>query len=75
MYNPLFFYQQNFLEDVQPYRDCCIDSNRCRIYYKYRPSDDCSAYSPPSFRECSVLSRGWLGGGARGCGKHVGMLH
>lgn len=51
LYNPLFFYQENFLEDLQPYRDCCVNSDRCELYYTYRPSDDCSAYIPPSLGE------------------------
>lgn len=69
LYNPLFFYQQNFFEDVRPYRDCCVDSNRCRTYYKYRPSDDCSAYSPPSFRECSIMLLGGCWGVGQTCGQ------
>ena len=51
LYNPLFSYQANFLEDLQPYQDCCVNSDRCQLYYTYRPSDDCSAYEPPAFRE------------------------
>lgn len=50
LYNPLFFYQENFIQDLQPYRDCCVDSDRCQLYYTYRPSDDCSAYEPPRFQ-------------------------
>lgn len=51
LYNPLFFYQENFVEDLRPYQDCCVDSNRCQLYYMHRPSDDCSAYTPPTLRE------------------------
>ena len=54
LYNPLFFYQENFLEDLRPYQDCCIDSNRCRLYYAFRPSDDCSAYTPPRLCESGL---------------------
>lgn len=46
LYNPLFFFHQHFLEDERPYDDCCVRSNLCHLYYKYRPSDDCSGYSP-----------------------------
>ena len=53
MYNPLFFYQQNFLEDLTPYQDCCVMSNRCRTYYMYRPPDNCSRYVPPVTRKLS----------------------
>lgn len=29
-----------------PRRYCCQQSNLCEMYYKYRPSDDCSRYRP-----------------------------
>lgn len=44
LYNPLFRHVQNFQEDRLPYRHCCEESNLCQLYYKYRPSDDCSNY-------------------------------
>ena len=44
LYNPLFHYQQNALEDRQPYRYCCEESMLCQQYYQHRPSDDCSNY-------------------------------
>ena len=51
LYNPLFFFQSNYLEDLSPYQDCCVHSKRCHLYYRHRPSDDCSAYIPPRFRK------------------------
>ena len=52
LYNPLSFARESYLEDVKPYEDCCTSSERCRVYYQHRPSDDCSRYSPPSPRKC-----------------------
>ena len=46
LYNPLFFFQENFAEDLLPYHDCCVNSNRCRLYYAFRPFDNCSEYEP-----------------------------
>lgn len=51
LYNPLFFFQNNYLEDVSPYQDCCVRSKRCHQYYQHRPFDDCSAYVPPRLRK------------------------
>lgn len=48
LYNPLFHYLNYTLEDASPYRYCCVDSERCQLYYKHRPSDDCSAYDAPN---------------------------
>ncbi len=54
LYNPLNFIRESFLEDSRPYEDCCVDSNRCRLYHQYRPSDDCSHYAPPIPRKCCM---------------------
>ena len=45
-YNPLFYYENYLQDDLMPYIDCCVSSSRCDLYYKYRPSDDCSKYIP-----------------------------
>lgn len=42
--NPLFRNQQSVLEDRQPHRHCCEDTELCGQYYHHRPSDDCSKY-------------------------------
>ncbi|XP_022089469.1 sushi domain-containing protein 2-like isoform X3 [Acanthaster planci] len=33
--------------DVLPWFCLCIRSNKCKEFYKNRPSDDCSGYDPP----------------------------
>ena len=48
-YNPLFFHRNNLQQDVQPYLDCCVHSNRCQIYYANRRPTNCSGYQPPNF--------------------------
>lgn len=50
LYNPLFFFRNYFQEDRLAYQYCCVDSQRCDLYYAHRPSDDCSTYTPP--RRC-----------------------
>ena len=30
---------------------CCKDSNQCELFYKVRPSDNCTNYNPPSRRK------------------------
>ena len=47
LYNPLFHPRDHTLEDVSPYDYCCVLAELCSTYYKHRPSDDCSNYSPP----------------------------
>ncbi len=47
LYNPLFFYENYFREDLMPYEDCCVNSQRCKVYYAHRPYDDCSEYEAP----------------------------
>ena len=44
LYNPLFDYVKNSQEDRIPYCYCCEESDLCQLYYKHRPSDDCSNY-------------------------------
>ena len=58
LYNPLFNHLDNYREDFQPYRHCCVMSRRCNLYYQYRPSDDCSEYIPPRRRKlmCNLSS-------------------
>ena len=51
LYNPLFFYQDNYVEDTLSYQDCCVNSDLCNQYYRFRPSDNCSNYEPPAIRE------------------------
>jgi sushi domain-containing protein 2 len=38
---------QHFYQDVLPYFDCCLLSNKCDKYYDKRPSDDGSRWRPP----------------------------
>lgn len=45
-YNPLFFNQDYYQDDLLPYYDCCEESSLCRLYNYYRPFDDCSQYRP-----------------------------
>jgi len=47
LYNPLLYPQNHAREDVLSYDNCCVFTELCSTYYKYRPSDDCSNYSPP----------------------------
>ena len=49
LHNPLFQYYQYRLQDFLPYQDCCVESNRCDLYFRHRPYDDCSLYAPPRF--------------------------
>ena len=46
-YSSLFNPSQNYLQDILPYQQCCIDSDYCATYYMHRPSDDCSGYVAP----------------------------
>lgn len=46
LYNPLFFYENYRQEDLLPYYDCCVNSQRCKLYYSHKPFDDCSLYKP-----------------------------
>lgn len=46
LYNPLHSYYNYYQEDVLPYFDCCLNSQRCGLYYAHRPYDDCSRYEP-----------------------------
>ena len=48
LYNPLFFYENYYQEDLLPYEDCCVNSRRCGLYYTHRLSSDCSDYRPLS---------------------------
>lgn len=50
-YNPLFFFFEHRIQDYLPYQDCCVNSNRCNLYFQHRLYDDCSAYIPPRFRK------------------------
>lgn len=59
LYNPLNFIMESYTEDVRPYEDCCVNSNRCRLYHQYRPSDDCSGYQPPNPRK---FDKFWIWG-------------
>ena len=50
LYNPLFRFQDHFLNDRRPYQHCCENSDRCNLFFTHRPSDNCSNYNPP--RRC-----------------------
>ncbi|XP_022809823.1 mucin-like protein [Stylophora pistillata] len=47
----LTFYGNNsketFYTDEEAFKSCCVDIPRCNLFYKYRPSNDCSGYRPP----------------------------
>ena len=40
--------------DQQAYEFCCFGSALCEVFYSYRPSDDCTGYSPPQRRKYAV---------------------
>ena len=54
LYNPLFRFNSYFREDRLPYQRCCENSDRCDLFYTYRPSDDCSNYEPPRRCKCVI---------------------
>uniref|UniRef100_A0A1X7UXG1 AMOP domain-containing protein n=1 Tax=Amphimedon queenslandica TaxID=400682 RepID=A0A1X7UXG1_AMPQE len=47
-YHSLFHPEQHLLSDSRPFEDCCVESNNCVLYYKYRPSSNCEGYQPPT---------------------------
>lgn len=52
-YHPNVNQQLNYEWDEKPYRDCCQRGRLCHLYYKRRPSDDCSSYEPQRRGECT----------------------
>jgi len=44
-----------FLTDEEAHRACCVESNRCELFYKKRPSDNCQGYRPPRQSKCNSL--------------------
>ena len=48
-YHPWLFNQQYLQFDDIPKKHCCVESNNCDLFYKYRPSDNCFWYLPPFF--------------------------
>ena len=46
LYHPLIFNEEYYREDLMPFSDCCVNSRRCRLYFTFRPYDDCSRYTP-----------------------------
>ena len=42
---------EEILSDQQAYKACCVDTLECILFYKYRPSDNCSLYIPPIIRK------------------------
>ena len=39
-----------FITDEEAYKYCCVDTAQCDLFYRYRPSDDCTLYIPPPRR-------------------------
>lgn len=55
-YHSLFHPNQHKASDVDPYRYCCLETQNCEQFYKYRPSPDCSSYLAPQTGEQSMLT-------------------
>lgn len=53
LYNPLMYYHNYIEEDRNPYQYCCIDSNLCNLYHKFRPSKGCRDYCSP--KTCKLI--------------------
>ena len=47
-YHSLFYPEEHLISDSRPFQDCCVESNNCVLYYKYRPSSNCDEYQPPT---------------------------
>ncbi|XP_071795600.1 uncharacterized protein [Asterias amurensis] len=46
-YRVSFYYQQWFDEEFLPRQHCCVQSNLCYIYERFRPPMSCWRYRPP----------------------------
>ena len=42
---------EEFFTDLKAYKYCCVDIPLCRLFYLYRPSDNCRLYIPPIRRK------------------------
>ena len=47
LYNPVIYPREHTLNDQLTYEQCCVQSDRCQIYRKHRPSYDCDLYVAP----------------------------
>ena len=48
IYDPTVSLVLHYVYDVLPWILCCVQSNNCNMYKKYRPPDDCTDYEPPN---------------------------
>ena len=55
-YHSFFLPFLHFLFDTQPYQDCCVNADLCRLYYLRRPSRSCVGYFPPFFGERTCMA-------------------
>ena len=39
--------EKQFYTDEEAYKYCCVETLQCEVFYRYRPSDNCSRYIPP----------------------------
>ena len=54
-YHSLYYPSEHIENDVDPYRYCCIETQNCQLFYKYRPQSDCSKYEAPQSGEILVI--------------------
>ena len=38
--------------DVRGFKQCCLLSNQCKLFYQKRPSEGCENYKPPVWSKC-----------------------
>ena len=43
--------EEETFTDEQAYKYCCVDIPLCKLFYHYRPSDNCDLYIPPPRRK------------------------
>lgn len=49
-YHSLFYPSEHEISDSTPYSKCCDGGTEgnCELFYRYRPSSNCSRYEPPT---------------------------
>ena len=47
-YHSLFYPNQHEESDSRPFSQCCEETENCELFYKHRPSPNCSVYEPPT---------------------------